>query len=409
MERYSLYVTTFGDFSITVTDTQAENTGTVRFNSRSKKLLPLIQYLILNRERPIPVSKLYEVFWPGEPADAAANALKILMHRARIELNKLDVYTGKELIKNHQGSYQWNNDIPMEVDCEIFDRKYLESIRKTGEDQLSAVMEATSLYKDRFLPAALSYRWAVSLHEHFHIRYIEMCINGASVLETLKRYDELVEFLEPAIKLGNRVETLHIQYIRALFQTGQKEKAHEQYRKTSEHFYIHRGGAPTEQFISLYKEISAYIRDYEEDVNVVLAALPKLPAVPGAMVCNLSVLRDVSYFALRGSLVFGYESQLALITVSDSNGNQPTNKVMDTVTKLLAENLRTSDAYTQYSMRQYLVLMPNTSPEEGLELIQNVERKIKTGLRTRDVVLLHSLTPLNASTVESYKQKNQTA
>ncbi len=399
MERYSLYVTTFGEFSVSVTDTQTGNIEIICFNSRSKKLLPLIQYLILNREHPTSVSELCEIFWPDESADAAANALKILMHRARTELNKLGVYTGKDLILNHQGSYQWNNDIPMEVDCEIFDRLYLESIRKTGEARLAPIMEAASLYKGRFLPAYKVYNWVVPLHEHFHLRYIELSIEGAATLESLERYDDLIAYLGPVIKSGTIVETLHIQYIRALSRTGNKEKALLNYRQTSEFFYMQHGKVPSEQFMSLYKEISSDIEDFEEDVNIVLQALPKPEAVPGAMFCNLNVFRDIGQLKVRESLEFGVVSQMALITVVDSKGNQPTKRVMDTALKTIAANLRKSDVYTQFSIRQFLVLLPNTSREDGIKVFQNIEREFKSALRNCDAVLHNSLTQLDGSVV----------
>ena len=113
-------MTTFGDFSIAVSYAQTSDTVSVSFSNRSKKLLPLIQYLIINRDHPTSVYRLCEIFWFGEPAETSTNALKILVHRARTELNKLGVFTGKDLILNRQGAYQWNNDIPIEVDCEGF-------------------------------------------------------------------------------------------------------------------------------------------------------------------------------------------------------------------------------------------------------------------------------------------------
>jgi len=400
MERYSLYVTTFGDFSISVADAQAESIETVSFSSRSKKLMPLIQYLIIHRDHSTSVSELCEIFWPGEPADSSANALKILVHRARNELDKLGVFSGRDLILNHQGSYQWNNDIPMEVDCELFDRLYLESIRKTGDSQLAPVLEAVSLYKGRFLPMSMaSYSWVVPLYDHYHLRFVELCINGAATLEKLKQYDKLVDCLETLMDLGTNVESLHIQFIRALFRSGNKEKALQFYRQTSEFFYMQHGKAPSAQFMSLYEEISADIRDFEEDVNIVLHALPKPSAHPGALFCNLNVFRDISQLKIRENIVFGTVSQLALITVSGSSRTQPSKKVMDNLPQLISGNLRLSDVCCQYSMRQFLVLLPNTSREDGLKMILNLEQKLKTGLRGCNVVLQHSLTQLDKSVV----------
>ena len=401
MERNSLYVTTFGSFSISIVDAQKGTLDTVSFSSRSKKLFPLIQYLIVQRDHPTSVGDLCRLFWSDEPSDTAANALKILIHRARTELNKLGIYTGKDLILNRQGSYQWNNDIPIAVDCEIFDRLYLESLRKTGEAQLAPILEAVSLYKGRFLPNSLIYSWGVPFYDHYHLRYIELCINGAATLEMLRQYDKLVTFLEPMMELGTVVETLHIQYIRALFRTGNTEKALLHYRQASEFFYMQHGKAPSAQFMSLDEEISSDILDFEEDISIVLKALPKPTAHPGALFCNLNIFRDISQLKARESFEFGTVSQLALITVSGTDREQPSKKVMDSIPRITSAALRLSDVFCQFSMRQYLVLLPNTPREDGLNMIRELERRIKSELRNCNIVLRHSLIQLDKSDVPS--------
>ncbi len=395
MEPYALRVTTFGEFTISVVNAPEESCGVVRAGGRSKKLFPFIQYLVINRDRALTVAELCHVFWPDESGDSSANALKILVHRARAELDRLGVYTGKDIIINQQGTYRWNSSIPTVVDCESFDRMYLEAIRKTGESLVNWSIEAINLYKGRFLPESTAYPWAASLNESFHLRFTEFCLNCANILDSVGRYDQLLALVEPALKLGVTVETLHVLYIRALSRTGQQEKALAYYRSICESWYIHYGKVPSEQLMSLYKDICADIRSFEGDVNLVLRSLPGISRPEGAMFCGLTVFIDILHFKIRESLDPNSAAQLALLTVSTADGDQPTKRVMDTVKKGLGNLLPINCAYTQYSMRQYLILLPETSREDGLKTVLSVTRKLRASLKRCDAVFQHSLTQLD--------------
>lgn len=399
MEKPILKVTTFGEFSISVSDSQAEASCIISDNSsRSKKLPALLQYLILQRNRAVPVNELYTALRQnGEVGDFSANALKILIHRARLELNKLDCYTGKELILNRQGAYQWNPDIPIEVDCETFDTLFVDSRKVFGDEQLDIMLKAIALYAGFFLPKSVSYYWAAPLYEHYHLRFTRLVLESSAMLDKHEEDFRLLELLNRVLKISPFIETLHIHYIRALTRTGQHDKALRHYTITAEKFYMQYGKAPSEQLLSLYKSINGDMRGYESDVNAVFRDMLKPVNPNGAFSCDLSVFREICQLKLRESIRSGIVSQIALITVSNAEGEHPGDKVMAQLPEAIGSSLRVSDVFSQYSSRQYLVLMPAAGFENSKSIIERIERRFKTLMPRSGAVIQYSLMQLDAS------------
>lgn len=410
MERNALRVTTFGCFSIAASCCPADNSHILSDNSnRSKKLWALMQYLILHRDRAVPVSELFDALWQNsESSEASVNALKILVHRARLELNRLDVYSGKELILNRQGAYQWNNDIPMELDCDIFDRLYTESRDMSDNDRLDTILEAIKLYYGRFLPRSAAYLWVTPLYEHYHLRFTELCFEAASTLFAQKRDAELIELLSAAIEHAPFVESLHLHYIRALSRSGAHEQALEHYRSTAKKFYMQYGKAPSEQMLSLYKTINGTIRGFESDVNTVFQDLMSPFDLQGAFFCNLSVFCEICQLKVRESILNGSVSQLALITVSDAEGKHPGEKAISKLPDAVSQSLRVSDVFTQYSSRQFIVLIPAADFAYSSRIIERIERNFKAMLPRCGVELECSLMQLDASTVQTINTQDHT-
>lgn len=71
-----------GTFTIYINEQKAD-----RLVNKSRKGMALMQYLILNREQPVPNYRLLATLWDEEKSANPENALKTLVSRMRALLN----------------------------------------------------------------------------------------------------------------------------------------------------------------------------------------------------------------------------------------------------------------------------------------------------------------------------------
>ena len=107
----SIFVRTLGAFSLSL---QNFEDGTfeeepINIAGRGRRIWMLIAYLVIHRDRDVPINELFEVLW--NESQKRANPLKTLQHnvsRARDALANVGLPNARELIVAHAGAYRWN-------------------------------------------------------------------------------------------------------------------------------------------------------------------------------------------------------------------------------------------------------------------------------------------------------------
>lgn len=146
----TIEIRTFGEFSLRVGDTVISDAG-----NRSRKVWALLAYLICHRGKPVPQQNLIQLFWAEENASNPENAFRITLHRIRTQLDKLFPDAGRICVLHQGGGYCWNEDVPVQFDCDRFDQLYLSGTQEP-EQRLEELLEAISLYRGEFLPKQAS-------------------------------------------------------------------------------------------------------------------------------------------------------------------------------------------------------------------------------------------------------------
>ena len=126
----------------------------VSVSGRSQKLCLLLAALIWERDRPLSYHELTQLLWAETGhGPNPVNALKAILHRARLCLDGLGEGSGRSLLLHRDGGLQWSPQVPLTLDAEQFSLLTHEAGQPLGEDQALALqMEALSLYQGRLLP-----------------------------------------------------------------------------------------------------------------------------------------------------------------------------------------------------------------------------------------------------------------
>ena len=398
-ENFVLLVKSFGGFSISACSRdKREPLGATVPNSEShaRKIWMLVKYLICSQRNRVSADELIEILWPqdGSAADPA-RSLRLLVHRARLELDKLGCVTGNQLILCHGGAYSWNRTIPLESDTELFENHFRSSRSGSDESRLRDLRAAIDLYKGPFLPQDSSSEWAMSLDTYFHSKYTAMCLEAIEILRRAGRPWDIVDISSAAMVKDPYIEDFHIAMIEALVKAGAAKNAKEHYDKVTELYRRETDFEPSPRLAaSYYGTLKAENRP-GTDVSAIQKSLDDEDE-NGAFYCDYELFKKIYALKRRECLRTHSEIQLALMTMVPSGGHtsRPVDAAMEKMSETIADTLRKGDIFTRFNSTQYLLLLQFTTAERGRLAIDRILKKFQSIMPRSGYLLQYNLLPL---------------
>lgn len=386
-----IYVNMLGGFSISIGDKII-----IDQNNQAKKPWSLLEYLIIFRDRDIPVEELMDLFWKDDASNNPAGALKTLMFRVRKLLEPLG-YPTHELVVQNRKTYGWTKEFTTVCDTDRFEELCLrtENTLLGEDDLLSVCLEAFGLYKGNFLPKSEWESWVIPIHTHYHSLYRKLVHRTLILLDKRKDFPSIIDVCQKAITIDPYVEDAHYYLIYALFQSGNQMKAMEHYQRVTDMFYNEFSITPSVQFKELYKVISDKKHGITMDLGTIQETLLEGNTDSGAFFCEPSVFKDIYQLETRGSERTGDSVFLCLLTISNLKGEllKPAvqARAMDELGESIRNSLRRGDVYTRYSVSQYLMLLPTATYENGEMVLKRIVQTFKKEYSRKDLSITYSL------------------
>lgn len=369
-------------------------------NIRSKRIWTLLGYLITHRGRVVTQAELIDLMYPNDRSNMPLNALKTLVHRARVALDQLAYTDGKQLILQHAGGYIWNPDISVEVDSERFEA--LTSAAAAPEldraEQLRLHMEAIALYQGDFLADASNETWVIPIAAYYRYLYMDNVDRALESLTTLGRFSEVIFVAQKAIAIDPYEERFYGHLILALAETNQLTAAKSQYESMKKLFYSEFGVTPSQELQALYKRLSKTDNGVEEDLSVIKAQICEDDVRRGAFFCEYAFFRDIYRLEARTAARSGRPLHLCLLSVSGKNGAELSKRTRELVMKRLAAvisgSLRSGDVFSRYSVSQYVILLPMANFENSGMVMDRIIKKYRQDHAHSPAAISHSVLPV---------------
>lgn len=390
-------VNTLGSFSISY-----EDAILLVGQGRSYKVWNLLAYLIVNRNKSLSPSELMEVLCSEEGIQDPANAVKNLVYRLRCNIAKSKMPPLNYVVQSG-GIYSWNNDIPIEVDADLFVNKWkaASSLNVSNDEALLLYLEAIDLYEGRFIPSLEYEEWTVSLSVYYHTIFTECVKQVFRILSDREDYLSIISICEKAIALDPYEEDIYIIYIYALIKMDRQKEAFTQYELIKGILYNELGVNPSEEMCELYKEIIKSINSVELDLKNIRNELNEKSTIDGAFCTEYEIFKEIYRFVSRGLERSGSSVYLMLITLND--GKKTSSKsaslitAMDKLKTTISSALRKGDLFTQYSRSQFVVMLPGTSLENGFMVGERIVSAYKKSGASRNVDVKYKLQPIDSS------------
>lgn len=366
-----IYIKMLGEFSI-----QAGENKITDSDNRSKKVWFLLAYLICRRNRVTPQKELIDLLWGDDSSSSnPENALKITFYRARTLLDQLWPSAGHQLIIRRDNGYTWNNDIPVTLDTDEFDR-LCQPQSDNEEERLCSYLAALELYRGDFLPKLSAETWVIPITTHFHNLYIQTILNAVPLLSARNQHQKAADICRAALSVEPYHEPLHQQLMQSLAAMGDQKGVTAVYEELSQRLFADFGIKPGEETRAIYRAATQTLSDQSLPMDVVLEHLQESNAADGALQCEYDYFKILCHAEARAMIRSGKATHIALLSITGSSDKPLSKRSLDCAMENMREqirlNLRRGDTFSRCSVSQYIVMLPQANYENSCMVCRRV-------------------------------------
>jgi len=361
---------------------------------RSRELWELFKYLLVHHDRVLLPEVIAEQLWPEQDYADAKSAVRTLIHRLRSLLGDVD------LVRFTQGGYTLNHKQELWLDITVFEtccRQARQAAKQgLGNDAADLYRQALALYKGDMLPECAYSEWLIPLRSHYHRLYLQSVAELALLLRQTGSHAEIVEETAKAVLIDYFEEEIHIFLLEALLAEGKVSQAKWHYENATAVFYREMGVKPSLAMKRLFRQIQECEDEGSNvlDFNGFRETIDNRQQASGAFYCEPEFFRFLCQMETRRAQRSGQNGLLLMLSVT-TDGTEGLSAANTQKTAVLQEvlqrTLRNSDAFCGLGARQFMVLLPATTPQQG----QSILERLAAGLNTRNLLLKSRLQLLN--------------
>ena len=394
-----IYVNMFGEFSLHTDNAEIRET-----DSRSRKVWLLLAYLLFHHARPVKPGELMSILWPE--GEKAPGALKTLLYRVRTELDKLWEGAGKELILFRQNGYIWNSDIPLQLDCEEFDRHY-DTLAASGESSTEETVALLDLYRGDFLTHFSTELWVTPHAVYYHNLYIESLLGILPVLEENRQFDDMLRLCRAAAAGEPFHEGIHCCLMKAYIGQKKYKEAMEVYTELRDRFQSELGVVPSEEIRSIYAEAARCGSQHILNAESLRENLNEKDSLAGALICDYDFFRVLYQSMARSVLRSGIAVHLALLTMKGRRVEITNEKRWEKLSAHLEETIRHSlrrgDSAAACTTSQYVIMLPQANYENSCRVCERIISGYYKKVSRLDIDINYEVFPIQPDSKENYQ------
>lgn len=360
-----------------------------------KHLMLLLEYLIYHRDQNVSKEKLIENLWSDSMNPASA--LKFSVFRLRQLLDEIDELTGVECIKTTKNGYAFNPDMPLWVDTEeaeaIWRKINDENVTRAEKQEL--MKKIIDLIPHPFLSSSTAQLWTLPVREYFTHIYNRCVLMYLEELEIDRKYDEMMNTSQIALRMDPFNEEFHYYYILALIETKQYRKAIEYYEGINRRFYKEYNAQLSLRTKSLYNMILSREEVSNIGMGELLETLQENKEVEGAFYCEHEVFKRMYQIALRTEERSDEKSYVLLLEVKTDENDLTLQKTMERLRGIINQSLRKGDIFSRMNPTQFILLLPCKNEENAHTIANRIRTSFHKHNTSETIKLHYHVSPLH--------------
>ncbi len=368
----------------------------------SPMITKLLVYMICNKNHIVTLEQLTEALWTDEESENPYGALKNLMYRLRGTLRK--VWPVEDFILTGRGYYQWNPEMEVEVDEEVFFSLCRRADRARKQEDKDFLREqAVCGCNGRFLNGVVSQYWMEVRLREDHACYMKAVNELTKSLEYRREYEKLEEICKRAVRMDPQDETVYCRLVRALMKQGKTAEAMKFCQEAEGYLYNRMGIRPSKELRGLFAELMKQGHINGSDIETIqeeMDADQKANGNNGVLFCEYGVFQHIYKMETKRVGALGFTEWLCLVTLHIPEEMEKEeervllNDGMEKMRGVLERVLPDGTAATKYSPDQYLFLLPCFTYEEAKMMMKQLTYNFYTKDRKGKVQVLCDLKEL---------------
>jgi len=150
-------------------------------------------------------------------------------------------------------------------------------------------------------------------------------------------------------------------------------------------------------FLRVYVIFLHVAKEYQDELKSVNAQLEKLSYKDNLTgINNNRAIMSIAFDEVERGVRYGHKTSIAMIDIddfkhiNDSYGHVFGDEVLKTLAEIFMKNIRKSDAIGRYGGEEFLIVLPETTKEDGQRLLQRIKDEVKSVLWEKDKNLVVS-------------------
>jgi DNA-binding SARP family transcriptional activator len=369
-------------------------------DNRTKKVWLLMAYMIYYRSRPLSQTELADLLWGEEERSTnPLNALKTMLHRVRVSLDRLGDSAGHTLILRREGSYAWNTQVPLQLDTEQFEQAYREGAAADDEEErLRCYLRALDLYGGDFLQKLSSEPWVVPIAAYYHNLYVQTLLETLPLLEGRGDAEQAAALCRRAVTVEPYNELVYQHLMQNLLTLQRHRDVITVYDDMSQLLFDSFGVLPSEESRALYRQAVRTVNDRTVSITTIIEQLREPDGNEGALFCEYDFFKIIYHATARAVVRSGDAVHLCLISAVGIEGQElarrSLTRCMENLRALICTNLRRGDVASRCSASQYVLMLPQANYENSCMICERILKSFHRQYPHSPARLHYSVQPL---------------
>ena len=355
---------------------EADGVNHEELMAKSRKGVSLIQYLVLERGRPVSSQRLIRELWSDRRSDSPENALKTMVSRTRAALNAISPDLGSCIVSG-QGTYRWQSLPNVRVDVlEIIN--LINSLRheppSSGHRKITEKL--MDLYRgDLYLTGDLLNGHSTS--NWLHNEYLSAIYRYIELLKATEEYTKICDVCRRAMQIDDLDEQLHIELMQAMVNLNRTDEAAAEYRALAKQSREVLDAEPSEELQDYYESLAEAGKTIRFNLDIIRNELiEKEGGTKGPFFCAYEVFKEVYNIYMRNLERLGSSMFLAVIMLGEAGDKGNTvrrESCMAGLQEILKTNMRKGDIITRFSDNIFAMLLPTVNYSTGNMVMERIE------------------------------------
>jgi DNA-binding SARP family transcriptional activator len=338
-------------------------------NELGKQLSAILAFLLCNYKQVVSKEKMIDNFWPD--SDNPTNALKFAVHRLRNALKKIDGLPEAELVVTATNGYQFNPDLYVELDTEVFEKNVLNA---KSDSDLEMYHESIELYKGDFLDG-IEEEWAITDRGYYRSIFTQICHTVAIEYMKEDNFKAAIDVCEKGLDADEFEETLIYTYLEALVKDQRYNFAKKYYNEINKK-YQKRVGLSLDD-VNVDKSFDKLVNEQVGDDGKTPGAFSYVAdqtSFVGPMVVDTNTFKALCSYEVRNVARYNYKDYIIEMVIESSSDDQKV--VMETFMNILKMSFRKTDVVTKLDDRK-IALLVKLAHETDVEILYSrIQRRL---------------------------------